>query len=152
MRDFYTDTVTPHGQLSQPARNDRLGQVFQAFIHPFAGDQMIPWNLVAKAVLPHIADIVSAAGPVFTKRKNGDPGAVQPTVLQEQINELQAAAAQNNQYIKELASQLQTTISALEQGALTADLKVKRAYFLCYAVSAVSLVSLGMALFAVFGR
>jgi TolA-binding protein len=113
---------------------------------------MIPWHLVAKAVLPHVADIVSAAGPVFTKRKSGDPASAQPTVLQEQINELQAAAAQNNQYIKELAGQLQTTISALEQGALAADLRVKRAYALCYAASAVSLVSLGLALFAVFGR
>jgi hypothetical protein len=74
---------------------------------------MIPWHLVAKAVLPHVADIVSAAGPVFTKRKSGDPASAQPTVLQEQINELHA---------------------------------------LCYAASAVSLVSLGLALFAVFGR
>lgn len=113
---------------------------------------MIPWHLVAKAVLPHVADIVSAAGPVFTKRKNGDPGAAQPGLLQEQINELQAAAAQNNQTIKELASQLQTTISALEQGAQVAEQKVKRAYTLCYAASALSLVSLGVALYALFGR
>lgn len=113
---------------------------------------MIPWHLVVKAVLPHVADIVSAAGPVFTKRKGGDPSAVQPAVLQEQINELQAAAAHNNQTIKELASQLQTTIAALEQGALDADLKVKRAYSLCYIAGAVSLVSAGLSLFAVFGR
>jgi hypothetical protein len=111
---------------------------------------MIPWNLVAKAVLPHVADIVSAAGPVFTKRKSEDPSAVQPTLLQEQINELQAASAQNTEYIKELASQLQTTISALEQGAQAADAKVRRAYLLCYTASAIALISLGVSLFAVF--
>jgi hypothetical protein len=113
---------------------------------------MNPWLLVAKAVLPHVADIVSAAGPVFTKRKNGDPAAAQPALLQEQINELQAAAAQNNEYIKELAAQLQTTISALEQGALTADLRVKRAYSLCVAASGVAVVSLIVSLFALFWR
>jgi hypothetical protein len=113
---------------------------------------MIPWHLVAKAVLPHVADIVSAAGPVFTKRKSDDPTAAQPHMLQEQIHELQAAAAKNTEYIKELAAQLETTISALEQGALAADARVKRACFLCYTASAISVVSLGVALFAVFGR
>lgn len=113
---------------------------------------MIPWLTVAKAVLPHVADIVSAAGPVFTKRRAEDPAAAQPTLLQEQINELQTAAAQNTEYIKELAGQLQTTISALEEGALVADTKVKRAYTLCYIASALSVVSFGVALFAVFGR
>lgn len=113
---------------------------------------MVGWLSVAKAVLPHVADIVSAAGPVFTKRKSSDPAAAQPTLLQEQINELQAAAAQNNSYIKELAGQLQTTISALEEGAAAADLKVKRAYTLCYIACAVSIVSLGLSMFAIFGR
>ena len=113
---------------------------------------MNPWLILAKAVLPHVGSIVSAAGPVFTKLKNGDPAAAQPALLQEQINELQAAAAQNTEYIKELAAQLQTTVSALEQGALTADLRVKRAYLLCAVASAVALASLGVSLFALFGR
>lgn len=113
---------------------------------------MNPWFMVAKAVLPHVADIVGAAGPVFTKRKNGDPAAVQPALLQEQINELQVAAGRNTEYIKELAAQLQTTISALEQDALTAETRLKRAYSLCYLASAVAVVSLAVSLFALFGR
>jgi hypothetical protein len=113
---------------------------------------MNPWFSIAKAVLPHVKDIVTAAGPVFTKRKNEDPATVPPHLFQQQINELQAAAAQNNEYIKELAEQLQATISALEQGASAADARVKRAYMLCYAASGVSVVALGVALFAVLGR
>lgn len=113
---------------------------------------MNPWLMVAKAVLPHVADIMSAAKPVFTKRKSGDPTAAQPALLQEQINELQTAAAQNTEYIKELAAQLQTTISALEQGALTADIKVKRAYSICIVASVMAVASLGLSLFALFGR
>lgn len=113
---------------------------------------MIGWLSVAKAVLPHVADIVSAAGPVFTKRKNEDVASAHPAVLQEQINELQAAAAQNNEYIKELAGQLQTTISALEQGALDADMKVRRANSLCYMAIAISVASLVLAIFALIAR
>jgi hypothetical protein len=113
---------------------------------------MVGWLTVAKAVLPHVADIVSAAGPVFTKRKISDPTDAHPGLLQDQINELQAAAAQNNNYIKELAGQLQTTISALEEGAAAADARVKRAYTLCYIATAISIASLGVSLFAMFGR
>ncbi len=113
---------------------------------------MIGWLSVAKAVLPHVADIVSAAGPVFTKRRNEDSTSAQPTVLQEQITELQAAAAQNNEYIKELAGQLQTTISALEQGALDADTRVRRANSLCYMAIAISIASLLLAVFALAAR
>jgi hypothetical protein len=115
-------------------------------------DKMIGWLTVAKAVLPHIADIVSAAGPVFTKRKNEDSSAIQPGVLQQQINELQSAAAQNTAYIKELASQLQTALAALEQGVLAADAKVKRVYSLCYIIGGISVVSLCLSLFALFGH
>lgn len=113
---------------------------------------MIGWLSVAKAVLPHVADIVSAAGPVFTKRKGGDLADAQPGVLQEQINELQAASAQNTEYIKELAEQLQTTISALEQGALDADTRVRRATSLCYMAGAISVVSIVIAVFALLAN
>jgi hypothetical protein len=113
---------------------------------------MIGWLSIAKAVLPHVADIVGAAGPVFTKRKSEDATAITPSVLQQQINELQSAAAQNTDYIKELATQLQTTVSALEQGALAAELRVKRAYSLCFLVLGIAVVALGLSLYAIFGR
>src|SRR5260221_12306976 len=88
---------------------------------------MPAWLLPAlKAVLPHIATIISAAAPVFT-RKNADAVANQTLLLQQQITELQSAASQNAAHIKELAQQLQSTVAALEQAASIAETKLRRA-------------------------
>src|SRR6267154_189795 len=57
---------------------------------------MPAWLIPAlKAALPHIAAIISAAAPVFT-RKNADAVANQTLLLQQQITELQSAAPQND--------------------------------------------------------
>ena len=54
---------------------------------------MATWLIPAlKAVLPHIGTILSAASPVFTKKK-ADTAPNQTALLQQQITELQAAAA-----------------------------------------------------------
>ena len=113
---------------------------------------MPAWLLPAlKAVLPHIATIISAAAPVFT-RKNADAVANQALLLQQQITELQSAASQNAAHIKELAAQLQNTVAALEQAASIAEAKLRRALFVCVAATALSTVSLVIALVLVFGR
>ena len=94
---------------------------------------MAAWFLPAlKAVLPHIGTIISAAGPVFTK-KSGE--------VQQQITELQSAVSQNALNIKELAAQLETTVSAIEQGA-------RRTTFLCVAAIALSAIALVVSLIA----
>jgi hypothetical protein len=104
---------------------------------------MPAWLLPAlKAVLPHIGTIISAAAPVFT-RKNADAVA---------ITELQSAASQNAAHIKELAEQLQSTVAALEQAASIAEAKLRRALFVCVAATALSTISLVIALVLVFGR
>jgi aspartate-semialdehyde dehydrogenase len=104
---------------------------------------MPAWLIPAlKAVLPHIGTIISAAAPVFT-RKNADAVA---------ITELQSAASQNAAHIKELAEQLQSTVSALDHAASIAEAKLRRALLLCVAATALSAVSLGVALVLVFGR
>src|SRR6266702_7269569 len=104
---------------------------------------MPAWLIPAlKAALPHIAAIISAAAPVFT-RKNADTVA---------ITELQSAASQNAANIKELAEQLQSTVAALEQAASIAEAKLRRAILLCVAATALSMVSLVIALVLVFGR
>jgi len=95
-----------------------------------------------KAVLPHIGTIISAAAPVFTRR-NADAVA---------ITELQSAASQNAAHIKELAEQLQSTVAAVEQAASIAEAKIRRTLLLCVAAAALSTVSLGIALFLIFGR
>jgi hypothetical protein len=105
---------------------------------------MAAWLIPAlKAVLPHIATIISAAAPVFT-RKSADTA--NQALLQQQITELQSAASQNADHIRELAAQLQSTVAALEQGAAIAEAKLRRALWLCAAAAAVSTISLVIAL------
>jgi len=104
---------------------------------------MPAWLIPAlKAALPHIAAIISAAAPVFT-RKNADTVA---------ITELQSAASQNAANIKELAEQLQSTVAALEQAASIAEAKLRRALLLCVVSAVLSAVSIGIALVLIFGR
>jgi uncharacterized protein YlxW (UPF0749 family) len=113
---------------------------------------MPAWLIPAlKAALPHIAAIISAAAPVFT-RKNADAVANQALLLQQQITELQSAASQNAAHIKELAEQLQSTVAALEQAASIAETKLRRALWFCAAATALSTISLVIALILVFGR
>ncbi len=113
---------------------------------------MPTWLIPAlKAALPHIAAIISAAAPVFT-RKNADAVANQALLLQQQITELQSAASQNAAHIKELAAELQRTLAALEQAASIAETKLRRALLLCVAAMVLSAIAVGIALVLVFGR
>jgi len=108
---------------------------------------MPAWLIPAlKAVLPHIGTIVSAAKPVFTKKRPG-PVADQSTLLQQQIAELQAAASENDAHIKELAAQIQHTLATLELGASLADKRHQRLLILCIAAIVLSAASLCAALF-----
>ena len=112
---------------------------------------MPAWLIPAlKAVLPHVGTIVSAAAPVFTK-KNTD-SAPNQTTLQQQITELQAAASANDAHIKELAAQIQKAVEVLEMGASLAERRHRRIEILCFAATALSVISLGVALFVLAGR
>ncbi len=104
---------------------------------------MASWLIPAlKAVLPHVGDIVAAAKPVFTKKKPeaGAPGEAQ------QIAELQAAVSQNAEHVRELAAQLQSTVTAIEKGAEIAESRLRRAVLFCAVAVALALFSLGIAL------
>ena len=111
---------------------------------------MPAWLIPAlKAALPHIATIISAAAPVFTRKADV---ANQTLLLQQQITELQSAASQNAAHIKELAAELQSTLAALEQAASIAETKLRRALLLCVASMVLSAIAVGIALVLVFGR
>jgi hypothetical protein len=113
---------------------------------------MPAWLIPAlKTALPHIAAIISAAAPVFT-RKNADAVANQTLLLQQQITELQSAASQNAAHIKELAEQLQSTVAALEQAASIAEGKLRRALWFCAVSTGLSASAVGIALVLIFGR
>jgi hypothetical protein len=112
---------------------------------------MAAWLIPAvKAILPFISPIVSSALPVFTTRKSDAAAAVQTGVLQQQITELQSAASQNALHVKELAEQLQKTVTALEQGAAVAELRFRRIALLCGGAITLSLFAMGVSLFAFF--
>jgi hypothetical protein len=107
------------------------------------------WLPALKALLPHVGTIVDAAKPVFTRKP--PPAAAASAseaesiaLLQQQVAELQAAAAQNATNVRELATQLQSTVSAIEKAAAAADASLRRVT--AFAVAA--LVLSALALFA----
>jgi uncharacterized protein YlxW (UPF0749 family) len=111
---------------------------------------MAAWLVPAlKAVLPHVATIISAAAPVFTN-KRAEAVANQTQLLQQQIAELQSAASQNAAHIKELAAQLESTVTALEEAASLAESRLRRALRFGLAAAALSALALLVALFFAF--
>ena len=110
---------------------------------------MAAWLIPAlKAVLPHVGTILAAAAPVFTK-KGVDAVANQTLLLQQQIGELQSAAAQNTAHVKELAAQLQSTVAALQEGAQLAEHRLRRATIIAAIAGALSLCALLVSVVAV---
>jgi hypothetical protein len=114
---------------------------------------MAAWLIPAvKAILPFVSPIVSAALPVFTTRKSDAPALDQSGVLQQQITELQMAASQNALHVKELAEQLQKTVTALEAGAAVAESRFRRTTALCGVAIVLSLVAIGVSLAVLSSR
>ena len=106
---------------------------------------MPAWLIPAvKLILPHVGNIVAAATPHFTKRKE----AADQHTVQQQIAELQAAASENAALVKELAEQLQITVTALEQAAAVNQERVRRLYAISVTAMLVALVALFIAVFA----
>ncbi len=113
---------------------------------------MAAWLFPAlKAVLPHVGTIISAAMPVFTRRKE-EAAASQAQLQQQQIAELQTAAAQNAAHIRDLAAQLQSAVTAVEQAATLAEAKLRRIVVLCGIALILSVTALGVALAVWFAR
>jgi DNA-directed RNA polymerase sigma subunit (sigma70/sigma32) len=111
---------------------------------------MPSWLIPAlKAVLPHIGTIVDAAKPVFTRKKPaGTTAAPTGDVTQQQIAELQAAAAQNAEHVHELAEQLQSTVAALQTSAALAESRLRRVTVTVSIALAVSCAAMLVALVA----
>jgi hypothetical protein len=107
---------------------------------------MAPWIIPAlRAVLPHVGTIISAAKPMFTKARTegaSETGNFSHSAsVQQQIAELQAAAAQNDAHIRELAAQLQSTVAALQEAALANEAKAER-------LQRISVISMGISVIA----
>jgi hypothetical protein len=110
------------------------------------------WLIPAlKAVLPHVGDILSAAKPVFTKKKL-DASAAPAELVQQQIAELQAAASQQSAHIKELAAQLENTVAALQKAAAVGEARLRRVLIFTAVSAALSIAALGVAFLAAVTR
>ena len=68
---------------------------------------MAAWFTV---VAPFLPDVIQMAKPMFTRDKGADK-------IPQQIKELQDAATQNADAVKQLAGEMQRTLASLQQGA-----------------------------------
>jgi hypothetical protein len=99
------------------------------------------WGPIVSAVIPHLAQIVSAAAPVFTKQG----------VVTQQIAELQQVAGSNARAIRELAGQVENVARALDElsaanGAALEQLR--RVRLIAFAAAAAAAAALAVALVA----
>lgn len=109
---------------------------------------MPAWLLPAvKLILPHVGNILAAAKPVFTRRKD----AADQSTVEQQIAELQAAASENAGLIKELAEQLQITVTSLEKAVAATQDRVKRLYAFSIVAMLVALAALLVGVLALTG-
>jgi hypothetical protein len=79
----------------------------------------VPWLAVGSLVLGNLDKIMAVMRPAFTRSKIETVDG-QPDLLNQQIAELQAAAAANAEQVRVLASQLKDVVAALEQAGLAA--------------------------------
>jgi hypothetical protein len=79
----------------------------------------VPWLAVGSLVLGNLDKIMSVVRPAFTRSKI-EAVDTQADLLNQQIAELQAAAAANAEQIRVLAAQLKDVVAALEQAGIAA--------------------------------
>jgi hypothetical protein len=79
----------------------------------------VPWLAVGSLVLGNLDKIMAVVRPAFTRR-GGGAAAGSGDLLDQQIAELQSAAAANAEQIRALAVQLKDVVSALEQAGIAA--------------------------------
>lgn len=84
------------------------------------------WALI-KLATPYLPDILALAKPVFTRSKNPTPA---PELMEQQIAELQAAATQNAESIKQLAADVQKTVEAVQAAAAQLERRLARTQLL----------------------
>ena len=99
------------------------------------------WLAPVLKALPHLASIATAGAHVFTKRK-ASPAETQSELIQQQVSELQTAASQTDDHVRELAAELKDALVAIEQGALSAETRLNRLRYICYGSVCVAVLAL----------
>ena len=84
---------------------------------------MAAWLPIIKTAIPHIAQIVTVALPIFTSKSEN---AERDALTTQQIKELQEAATRNTELVKELATQLKNTLESFESADTDLQKKLRR--------------------------
>jgi len=114
----------------------------------------VPWLTVGKLVLGNLDTIMNVVKPGFTRKKL-DENSERAALLNQQIAELQAAAASNAEQVNQLAAQLKEVVAALAQSAaeVTAERAARRRLVVvAVTLAGIALVGSVTSLWAVFGR
>ena len=111
---------------------------------------MPQWLMPAiKLVANNLDTIVHTARPFLTRRKDAETED-STNLVQQQIAELQAAALENANQVHELAEQLKTTITALENGVRLAEERAAMSRRLNIAALSLAALALLLALIGLF--
>ena len=101
------------------------------------------WITIAASSLP---EIIRLARPLFTRTPQVDNShQLRLDVIGEQIAELQAAATQNADSIRKLATDMQKTIEVLQVGANRAERRLRRANTLTLVATTMATLSFVLA-------
>jgi chromosome segregation ATPase len=107
----------------------------------------VPWIAVGQLVLNNLDTILGVVKPAFT-RKRVETLPSQTELLNQQIAELQAAASNNADQIRQLAAQLKEVVAALEQAASSAQAERRRLTRLSIIATTISLAAAAAAVLA----
>ena len=108
----------------------------------------VPWLAVGHLVLGNLDKIMSVVKPGFTRRKI-DTLDTQTDLLNQQIAELQAAAAANAEQIRQLAAQLKDVVAALEQAGVAAAIERAGTRRIALVALALGAAALALAVYAI---
>ena len=111
----------------------------------------LPWLAVGKLVLGNLDTIIGVVKPAFT-RKRVDALPSQTDLLNQQIAELQSAASNNAEQIKQLAAQVKELVAALGQAATDAATQRASAKRWSYVAVTMSVVAVLISAGALFVR
>ena len=105
----------------------------------------VPWLAVGQLVLANLDKIIAVVRPAFTRKKI-ETLDTQTDLLNQQIAELQGAAAANAEQIRQVAAQLKDVVAAFEEAAIAAA--AERAATRKLAVAALLIAVIGVVLAA----
>ena len=105
----------------------------------------MPWLSTITQLAPYAIDLgklaVSALPHLGQRKSDPTESPVSPALRQE-ILELQAAATQNAEDIRKMASDLSSALIALEDAGKSIEVRFRRLGILAFATSAVSIVAI----------